>query len=1275
MKATDSYKILKYTLYFILTVFATVGYAVSLNNSSVSAENLVSPHYSHINVLDFGRGIPYLPRTSDFNGNDENDRDEAIRWYAEHIDAQEAIMSTFVYHDDYEDNNSRQYWEIATDLRAQNDKIKLFGYDIDFQMCQHEVCSWCKETDKNDIDLDGNTTECLTENILNTDQSDLPESYYLHFAYDTDLEFIPLPGYPELPIKTMSIKGCPTGPVTKDCRVQIFGWADYAWLANLKDIGWRESLADQLLSEVNGTYLANDTDNYMDGIFLDAHAPGLSITVGFGYQTIIKNLAAGGGKIREYGNKAPDSNRWDAYEPLETEYNVDMVSWLAHLKNRFDNNRIDFDGDGDEDIVPKFIIVNTAGYSADSYALAQAQAAGGMMTENMHQPDGIWASTYQGLVDSVAAMINIPGGKADLYGNPGWYGHSILHYTPGNYPDTDTRYWMWRLASYYALKEPVGSLGTVYFNPSLNVTGNLDFMNEWLPAYEYDVGQPLDDPDHQNKAFVYQEGTRTCTGENSNGDIVSYSNIPYKIFARRYTNDTLMLVRPRDDRVCTDYGDESAITINLLPEDNTPKLMLMPDGTLASIAAPMKIRQGEALILFADNQNSAPVFNEFPDQNVNEKQTLLFTVSATDANGDNLTYSASPLPLGATFDGLSRIFSWIPDYNQSGIYSVTFSADDGKGGVGTDVVGITVNNTNQAPVLNPIGNKTINENSLLTFAVSGSDPDGDSLTYKAIGLPVGARFENNIFSWIPDSLGTYSTTFIVSDNGIPILSDSETVAITVTLSPNALYPPEIQAIAQQHVNENSSLSFTVTATDFNDGDTLILTASNLPAGATFIDNGSRTGTFTWTPDYFQSGTYIVTFSVTDASTMVSQDVTIQAVNVNQLPILGAIKNAAIDEMQAIEFVVTAVDPDNDEISLDAQPLPSGAVFEGGVFHWTPDTRQAGIYDIEFTAADAEGGISKDTAQITVNAVNEAPELNSLKNQTTNENSLLTFALSASDPDGDVLTYSSSALPSGAALDSKTGIFTWTPTYDQAGTYRNIYFQAKDSHGVYSNLITLMITVNDVNRAPAFTVIGDKTLVEGEVLTFDVSAADPDGDAINYSAEGLPDGATFNGQTFNWPTDENQAGTYVVTFKAQDSKNAIASQSITITVSEKIQISNLKVTAAVNFATAAWITNVPTASQIAYGLTEGYGSLSAAEPTLRTKHRIVLSGLSANTLYHFAIHSTDSFGELSVSSDYTFSTKASRNGGGIIINKSKLIRRSFVPADSKKEPTLQERYKF
>jgi hypothetical protein len=81
-------------------------------------------------------------------------------------------------------------------------------------------------------------------------------------------------------------------------------------------------------------------------------------------------------------------------------------------------------------------------------------------------------------------------------------------------------------------------------------------------------------------------------------------------------------------------------------------------------------------------------------QTVDEGQLLSFTVTATDADGDHVTLTASGVPSGATFTDNGNntgTFSWMPGSTQSGTYSVTFAGDDGNGGTGTATTVITVN--------------------------------------------------------------------------------------------------------------------------------------------------------------------------------------------------------------------------------------------------------------------------------------------------------------------------------------------------------------------------------------------------------------------------------------------------------------------------------------------------------------------------------------------------------------------------------------------------------
>lgn len=189
--------------------------------------------------------------------------------------------------------------------------------------------------------------------------------------------------------------------------------------------------------------------------------------------------------------------------------------------------------------------------------------------------------------------------------------------------------------------------------------------------------------------------------------------------------------------------------------------------------------------------NHAPVLAAIGNKTVNEGQAFSFTLSATDPDSGNvLTYSASNLPAGASFNPSTRTFAWTPNYGQAGNYpNVEFTVMDN----GTPMmlafedITITVGHVNRAPVIAPIGPKQVLEHNNLTFTVSASDPDGNAVTLSATGMPTGATFNptTGVFSWTPGypTAGVYTPTFVATDNGTPVASSSEDVVITVGSNP------------------------------------------------------------------------------------------------------------------------------------------------------------------------------------------------------------------------------------------------------------------------------------------------------------------------------------------------------------------------------------------------------------------------------------------------------------------------------------------------------------
>ncbi len=444
--------------------------------------------------------------------------------------------------------------------------------------------------------------------------------------------------------------------------------------------------------------------------------------------------------------------------------------------------------------------------------------------------------------------------------------------------------------------------------------------------------------------------------------------------------------------------------------------------------------------------NSPPVLNPIGNKTVLEGSPLTFTVSATDSDGDTLSYSVETLPTGASFNQTSGVFTWTPDNSQAGVYSLTFTVSDGSV-EDSETINLTVTDVNRPPILNPIGSKTIGEGSQLTFTISGSDPDNNALSYSATDLPEGATFDSTTrsFNWIPEFLQSENTrvvpvTFKVSDG---VAEDIEVVTINVL---NVNRAPVLNPIGSQTLTEGDIYNLVINATD-PDGTSLTYTASPLPSGAVFT---ASTRSFSWIPGSDQAGTYHVTFTVNDGTDSTSETVLFTVNQGNEAPILDPIGGQTVAEGALLTFVVTASDVNGDELIYSAANLPTGAVFDAEQrrFSWTPDLTQAGSFTINISVTD--GSLSdSESVEITVTNTNSAPVISGSPADTVMATTNYSFTPTISDPDGDSITFTVTNKPVWSTFDSATGTLSGLPAETQVGSYPNITISASDGHSSVS----------------------------------------------------------------------------------------------------------------------------------------------------------------------------------------------------------------------------------
>ena len=267
------------------------------------------------------------------------------------------------------------------------------------------------------------------------------------------------------------------------------------------------------------------------------------------------------------------------------------------------------------------------------------------------------------------------------------------------------------------------------------------------------------------------------------------------------------------------------------------------------------------------------------------------------------------------------------------------------------------------------------------------------------------------------------------------------------------WPPALAIITDKYIAENAQLSFSINATDA-DGDAVIYSAADLPTGATFAGD-----TFTWTPAYDQAGTYQVTFIASDGQDTDYQTIAITVYDINRAPVLSNIGAKNTNENQTLTFSINATDADGDAViyRVPASVLPTGAIFAGDTFTWTPTYDQARTYQVTFIASDGQNA-DYQTITITVYDINRAPVLDAIENKSVIARKILIFGINATDPDGDSINYSVQNLPKGAAFSGNT--FSWTPWYDQIGSHA-VSFIAGDGSSDSSKTITITVTQPEI----------------------------------------------------------------------------------------------------------------------------------------------------------------------------------------------------------------------
>lgn len=614
-----------------------------------------------------------------------------------------------------------------------------------------------------------------------------------------------------------------------------------------------------------------------------------------------------------------------------------------------------------------------------------------------------------------------------------------------------------------------------------------------------------------------------------------------------------------------EQSGEYKVTFEVRDQGLNPKLL--PDAKLikkTSITVPITVKP----------TNRPPVIAAIPAQKATENKPLTFAVTAADPDKEDagkLSFSAVKLPEGATFDSSKRAFAWTPTFEQSGDHIATFKVvDTGIDGTAlsdTESVSISVANVNRKPTMEKVADASGTEDSTLTFTLTLADPDkqdaGKLKVTSAPELPKGASLKSDdksaTVTWKPDfeQAGSYKLTYTITD--AEGLSEKQSHTITIA---NKNRAPRLAKVGDKVYTKLEDIKIVLAgsdddsqdAPDKNGRDRLKYAADGVPTGAKF-DAASKT--FSWKPVNKDNGDYPITFRVTDNSGASVEEKIKLSIDINRAPALDAIGDKSGDEDAAIEFTVKTSDPDKrDEgkVKTTAEPLPTGATFDGAKFSWKPTFDQAGSYKLTFKATDSEGLSDSKPVTITVKNKNRNPILSGLQDAySVEEKADLKITVEAKDDDKEdaaKLTVSADGVPTGAKFDAKSRTLSWKPDFGQKGDYK-ITFKAKDASGGESSK-DISVKVGKVNRKPALAKLKPATVPAGGDLNLTIAATDPDGDKLTFSAAGLPTGATLSesGALAYKAADDDAGKSFTVDITVKDDGGLEDKQTLKITVGKK-----------------------------------------------------------------------------------------------------------------------------
>ncbi|MEW4565539.1 Ig-like domain-containing protein [Bremerella sp. JC770] len=523
-------------------------------------------------------------------------------------------------------------------------------------------------------------------------------------------------------------------------------------------------------------------------------------------------------------------------------------------------------------------------------------------------------------------------------------------------------------------------------------------------------------------SFNSTTGELTLTGSDS---LANYAAVLQSLTYNNASEDPTVLDRIIQITV-NDGGLSSPIvvsTISIVPENDAPTVDLNGEGTGIDFAA--TFTEGNGPLSIVDGVLVDDV------DNVNLTSATVTLTNVVDTTTESLSVDTTGTTITAQYDSGTGVLTLtgtasLADY-QLVLSTLTYDntsenpdetdrivevvVNDGTTDSAAATVTITVEGVNDPPDLEPIADQTAQLGTLFQITVTATDPEGDVLTFQldregsGANIPASATITKTsdttaVIEWTPeagDGAGPFTFVVIVTDDDpTNALSDSEEFDVSLIVA-----PPEVDLNG-----EGSGIDFAASFTE-EDGPTSVVDPT-----ATVTDNDSAN---------LESATITITNLVDTNDEILAVDVGTTSIVAQYDGATGILTLTGTASVAEYQQVIRTLTYDN----LSQNPDETDRI-------------------VEVVVNDGANDSATATVTVSVEGVNDPPDLEPIDPQTAQLGTTFQVTVTATDPEGDVLTFqldregSGANIPASATItktSDTTAVIEWTPEVgDGAGPF-------------------------------------------------------------------------------------------------------------------------------------------------------------------------------------------------------------------------------------------------